>query len=53
MTVTRQELHEVLHRALDSGEWDIDELRQELNTVYENWQDDNAAEQEAENPAEI
>lgn len=48
MVVTRQDLHALLREALDSGEWDIDELRQELATVYENFQEDEAAEQEPE-----
>jgi len=53
VTVTKQDIVEVLRNALDSGEWDINELQQTLNETYENWQDDEAAEQEAENPAEV
>jgi hypothetical protein len=49
MAVTRQDLHEVLRNALDSGEWTVEELHQELNEVYENFQDDEAAEVQAEN----
>jgi hypothetical protein len=48
MPVTRQDLHEVLRNALDSGEWSIDELRNELTEVYENYQEDEAAEMEPE-----
>jgi hypothetical protein len=49
MAVTRQDIHQVLRDALDSGEWSIEELREELSQVYENFQEDEAAEMEPEN----